>query len=179
MKHRAWFCCTLALIATTAQAVPRPMPVYTPAAYSAPVARPATIDVASEVLRLINIARQQSNCRPLQVNSALVRAATHHSTDMAVHHMLSHLGSDNKRLPTRADDAGYNYRIIAENVAAGHMTAAEVVQAWLDSPAHRSNILDCNYLETGIAIVKSDDAYELYWTQLFGTQLQAPRFMPY
>ena len=52
---------------------------------------------------------------------------------------------------------------------------AVLVQAWIDSPGHRANILNPNFTEIGIGYeLLEDDTgnvnYFHYWTQLFGTE---------
>jgi uncharacterized protein YkwD len=85
---------------------------------------------------------------------------------------------------TRVQATGYNYAMLAENIAAGDATAQAVVNAWMGSPLHRSNILDCSLREIGIgyyyqpvdqANVRNDDGtlkgpFYYYWTQDFGAQ---------
>ena len=46
----------------------------------------------------------------------------------------------------------------------GFPTAAAVEQAWLDSPGHRRNLLDCNFKKIGIGYAANGD----YWVQDFG-----------
>jgi uncharacterized protein YkwD len=39
------------------------------------------------------------------------------------------------------------------------------MDAWMDSPGHRRNILDCEYREMGVDLAEPGD----YWTQDFAT----------
>lgn len=64
---------------------------------------------------------------------------------------------------THSPGAGVTY---GENIASGQASAAEVVQAWMDSPGHRANILDCDYRTTGTGYAPDDTGP--YWTQTFG-----------
>ena len=125
---------------------------------------------AAEVVRLTNEERAAAGCQPLVVHDSLAAAATAHSEDMAAHRELSHTGSDGRSAPERALGAGYAYRMIAENVAVGQWGAVEVVRAWMNSPVHRTNILNCELREIGIGAARSPDdpSRETYWTQLFG-----------
>lgn len=68
----------------------------------------------------------------------------------------------------RALAAGYPYRKVPENIAAGQPTAAEVVRGWMDSPGHRSNILDAELTRIGVGHVLGG-TYGVVWTQVFGT----------
>jgi uncharacterized protein YkwD len=70
-------------------------------------------------------------------------------------------------------DAGYNYRLAAENIAAGAKTPAEAVALWMDSSGHRANILNCALHETGVGYVADPNDplnYGTYWVQDFGTR---------
>jgi len=52
------------------------------------------------------------------------------------------------------------------------MTAAEVTQGWLRSPAHCENIMDPRFAEIGIAFaVNMATAEAVYWTQDFAAPL--------
>ena len=72
-----------------------------------------------------------------------------------------------------AADAGYRFRIVAENVAAGRLTPESAVQGRMESPEHRANILNCALRDTGVGVaeVPDDPTYGIYWTQLFATPL--------
>ncbi|HTE40879.1 MAG TPA: CAP domain-containing protein [Steroidobacteraceae bacterium] len=149
--------------------------------FAAPFAPPATGSatvVANEVLQLVNKARAQarrcgnkrfSAAGALSANTTLTRAAAAHAKDMAVHNQVAHEGSDGSSPGVRATRAGYAWKSVGENVAAGQLSAAEVVEGWLSSPGHCSNIMDADFKEMGIAFVvdpKTD--LGIYWAQLFG-----------
>jgi uncharacterized protein YkwD len=92
---------------------------------------------------------------------------------MADNDIFDHTGSDGRSTFQRLRDAGYNYRVAAENIAAGSTAPAEVVALWMDSPGHRANILNCALLETGVGYVADPGDplnYGSYWVQLFGTR---------
>ena len=67
----------------------------------------------------------------------------------------------------RVRAAGYPYAVVAENLAAGQRTAAEVVQGWLDSPGHRRNLLSPDVTQIGVAHAVGGEHGTL-WTQVFG-----------
>ena len=52
----------------------------------------------------------------------------------------------------------------AENIAAGQRTPAEVMTAWLNSPGHRANILNCASVAIGVGR-NSASTYGIYWTR--------------
>lgn len=125
--------------------------------------------LSRQVITLVNSARRQAGCGDLQISSELMEVARRQSADMAEHHYLRHEDSRGMPLAERLEAVGYPYQMAAENLAAGRMGANEAVRGWLDSPAHRTHMLDCRLQETGVAIAVSNDDYGLYWTQVFGS----------
>jgi uncharacterized protein YkwD len=119
------------------------------------------------VLRLVNAARTGSGCAALSTNSALTRAAREHSSDMARNGYFSHTSLDGRTAADRIRAAGYAGRITGENIAAGQTTAKSAMDAWMESPGHRANILNCGYRHIGIGHV-TGGPYGHYWTQNFG-----------
>lgn len=130
--------------------------------------------IAEQVVALTNAHRQQAGLKPLQLNLALTAAAQAHSEDMALNDFFSHTGSNGSRAFDRITNAGYQYEIAAENIAVGYATPNSVVQAWMNSPGHRENILYPDLKEIGIGFyfLETDPGtanYRYYWTQDFGT----------
>ena len=54
-----------------------------------------------------------------------------------------------------------------ENLAYGYDDASSVLQAWMDSPTHRENILFPDFTKMSISIYRGDDN-TCYWAQEFG-----------
>ena len=135
--------------------------------------------IAREVLALVNAARAKPRkcgatafdaAPPLTLSAQLTKAALQHAQDMARHSRLEHDGTDGSTPSQRVTRAGYRWRYVAENIAAGASTAADVVEGWLASPSHCVNIMDQQYREMGIAFAlnpKSDAG--IYWAQTFAT----------
>lgn len=59
-----------------------------------------------------------------------------------------------------------SYTAAGENIAYGQPTAQAVMDAWMNSPGHRANILNRSYTQIGVGAV-SDSNGILYWTQDF------------
>ena len=53
-----------------------------------------------------------------------------------------------------------------ENLAVGFDNAEDCVEAWMDSPTHRDNILDDEFEKVAISIYEEDGTY--YWSQEYG-----------
>jgi uncharacterized protein YkwD len=147
---------------------------------AAPFATPELADekeVRQRVLELTNEARSRARrcgpkpfppVPPLTLSSKLTRAAIEHSQDMARHNEFEHEGSDGSTPPQRATRAGYAWRTVGENIAAGSTSAEEVMQGWLASPGHCANLMDPRFTETGIGyVVDARSKSGVYWTQMF------------
>ena len=59
-------------------------------------------------------------------------------------------------------------RAVAENVAWGYPTGAAVTAAWLESPGHRTNLLNPGYKLIGVGAAQGADG-RWYAAQVFGT----------
>jgi uncharacterized protein YkwD len=151
---------------------------------AAPFATPRLADpewVTRRVLESTNAARAQGRrcgdqpfapAAPLRRSQQLERAARIHSDDMAAHDYLDHVGRDGSTPADRVSRAGYRWRMVGENVAAGPLSAEEVVDGWLASPEHCANIMDPRFTEMGLSYSVNPASREgVYWTQLFA----APR----
>ncbi|MGI5506933.1 CAP domain-containing protein [Lentzea sp. CA-135723] len=140
------------------------------AATLAPQASAATVQ--QDVIALTNAERAKAGCAAVKANAALNTAAQRHSADMASHNFMGHTGSDGSTVVVRIERAGYTrWTRAAENVAAGHTTAAAVVRGWMNSAGHRANILNCALKDIGVGYqYKAGTKYGHYWTQDFGTR---------
>ena len=148
-----------------------------------------------DILTAINSARDEvRDCndglglvgpaQPLTWNDNLYASAYEHSSDLAESNTFAHEGSGTVYDVTgsnsgaaslfneRIEANGYGeFRAVGENIAGGQESIEEAVQAWLDSPAHCTNIMSDAFSEVGVAVVVNPDSeYGIYWTQNFGTQ---------
>ena len=138
-------------------------------------------DMQQRMLQLIKEARSQprmcgdenfSAAGPLSWNTSLAIAAQAHSDDMAEFDFFSHTGSDGSSAADRVAAAGYLWRNVGENIAAGRNTAANTVTDWLESPGHCSNIMNPAFFEVAVSCSENNNAtYLHYWTNV----LAAPR----
>lgn len=148
-------------------AMPAPDPSPSAAPTSAPRAAPdRRIEVEDEVTRLTNAKRVAAGCAPVRTDERLRSAARGHSEDMAARQYFAHSSPDGQTPWDRAVAAGYDAPS-AENIAQGFPDPQTVVEAWMDSPGHRANILSCESRATGVG-VEVDGAGAPYWTQMFG-----------
>lgn len=106
-------------------------------------------------------------------NNRLTQAADAHSRDMAANDFFSHTGSGGSTLASRVSAAGYEWRSLGENIAAGQTGIAQVVDGWIASEGHCANLLNPSFREVGLSCVSgtASTSYRSYWTMDLG----APR----
>lgn len=146
----------------------KPPVATTTTAAAKPAAQPNTSTAESQVAVLTNAQRKTAGCANLTVNAALAKAARAHSLDMATRGYFSHTSPDGTLFSDRITTAGYRWSLAAENIASGQATPAEVTTAWMNSPGHRANIVNCGLREIGVGLAANASG-TLYWTQEFGT----------
>jgi uncharacterized protein YkwD len=105
---------------------------------------------------------------PLERSALLDQAAQTHADDMARNSFLAHTGSDGSNPGDRVSGAGYEWRVVAENVASGQTSADDIAATWLASAGHCANLMDAKYSETGIAYaLNPGDGRDIYWVQVY------------
>lgn len=119
--------------------------------------------IEQEVIRLVNVERANAGLPALKYDWELARVAEHKSQDMADKNYFSHTSPTYGSPFNMMKNYGINYRSAGENIAQGQKTAAQVVDAWMNSEGHRANILNKNYTHIGVGYVADGN----YWTQMF------------
>lgn len=122
--------------------------------------------IEQEVIRLVNIERVNHGLKPLAHNWELSRIARYKSEDMRDRRYFSHQSPTYGSPFDMIRAFGLRYSAAGENIAAGQPTAQSVVQAWMNSPGHRANILNESYTEIGVGYC-SGGSMGHYWTQMF------------
>jgi hypothetical protein len=119
-------------------------------------------DSEIQAIEETNKRRAEYKLPPLEVDLHLVLAARDHSKDMAEHGFFDHESpiEGKKTFVDRAKRFGGDAN--GENIFAGDRSAAVAVQAWMDSPGHRENILRPSFRRIGIG------RHDQHWTQVFG-----------
>lgn len=127
----------------------------------------------SVVVTLTNLERSDENLTTLRRSDMLDKAARLKAEHMRDNDYFAHFSPEGVSPWYWFDTVDYNYLHAGENLAVFFDDSGEVVQAWMDSPLHRDNILKDEYTEIGVATVEAQ--YEGYNTvfvvQLFGTPL--------
>jgi uncharacterized protein YkwD len=132
-------------------------------------------NLEEQVIALTNQERIAEGLSPLTIAPELMNAARYHATDMGVDDYTSHPSQDrvngnleevcptNERL-----SAYYTYQVMAENIAWGYSDPQQLVDAWMNSPTHRENILNPDVTEIGVGYYEGSGEFGRYWTQVFG-----------
>jgi len=97
---------------------------------------------------------------PLARNSALDGSASSYAAVLATHDWFAHEGPDGSTLSSRAEVAGYSgWKYLSENLYRGFYgdAAARIVQAWVDSPGHYSNMMSLQNTEIGVGCYVNGD----------------------
>lgn len=124
----------------------------------------------NQILAAINEARADAKAKPLQRSPLLDGAAQAYAEDMLRRGYYGHFSPEGQDVMDRVKASGYRPYKVAENVASGQASAAQVVEGWLDSAAHYHNLSDPDYRETGIGIAAGmgdDGEYHFLWVQIF------------
>jgi uncharacterized protein YkwD len=155
------------------QVVKRAAPIVTPPIVTPPVVTPPVTPTMSAIeqaiVSLVNQARASNGLTGLNVSMKLVQAAQIHARDMANLNTMAHdlPGAQLPGLTDRAAYVGYNFWTLGENIAYGYSDAASVMNGWMNSPGHRSNILGASYTEIGVGVAYSASGVP-YYCQVFG-----------
>ncbi|WP_405766338.1 CAP domain-containing protein [Streptomyces sp. NBC_00080] len=130
-----------------------------------PVTVSAEAQAAAEVLALVNEERAKVGCSAVSDNSALSKLAEKFSDDMAARGFFDHTDPDGATPWDRAAKAGIS-DLGGENIARGQADAAAVMEAWMNSPGHKANILNCDFKTLGVGVHLGSGGP--WWTQDFG-----------
>ena len=122
----------------------------------------------AEMLGAVNARRAAAGVAPLQLCGTLQSAAQGHSEFQASVSRMSHTGWGGTSMSQRADRSGYvGWNALAENVAAGAPDVRSVIDGWMNSAGHRTNLLSATYVHVGFGQARSGNGTP-FWTQDFG-----------
>jgi uncharacterized protein YkwD len=136
---------------------------------------PAAVQTRA-VACLVNWARKHDGRKRLVRRSALQRAAALKGERVATCVQFSHTPCGSS-VTAAVQAAGYRYATFGENLYAGtwgSVSARDVVLAWLESPAHRANMLSRSFRDLGAAPVRAHGLLgggdAVVWTATFGSR---------
>ncbi len=139
-----------------------------------------------ETLRRVNAARAAgAMCHrssgavmfaaPLRWNVSLADVATTQARQMALLDRMQHRDARDRGLAERLRATGYRFSTAAENIAVGYASMDTVVDAWIDSEKHCTNLMDPAVSEVGLACADGaatagGPVEARYWTLVLGAQ---------
>ncbi len=127
------------------------------------------------VVENTNYERILAGVDSLSRNPKLDQAAEIKLEDMHLRGYFDHYDSDGGMgVEYLVDEVSYENIVAGENLAWGHYTSdSHVVEAWMNSPGHRENILRPQFREIGVAVKLVDFKGERGWlaVQIFGRPL--------
>jgi uncharacterized protein YkwD len=146
-----------------------------PAAENVSRPSPDLARVVRGILRRTNEFRRQHGRRELKRNADLTRAAQYFADYLARKDKFSHT-ADGDEPWERTEKFGYDYCIVAENIAYRYSSAGfssrelarGFMKGWKKSPGHRKNLLDPDVYEIGIGVARSSKNGRYYAAQDFG-----------
>ena len=160
----------------TKKEVSAPPPLRLAESEPAPAIEPAPKIVLNQqtVIAWTNIQRVKSGLVSLKENSRLNAAAEAKIKDMFENQYFEHQSPSGKGAGDLAEDFGYEFLAVGENLALGNFPSDEnLVEAWMASPGHRANILNTSYEEIGVAVGEGAFEGKTTWlaVQHFGRPL--------
>ncbi|WP_051830846.1 MULTISPECIES: CAP domain-containing protein [Streptomyces] len=137
----------------------------TASAPATPVGGGASASYAQQVVDLVNAERAKAGCGPVSSEPRLASAAQSHSDDMADRNYFDHASPEGYHADHRIEATGYRWSTWGENIARGQKDPAAVMDAWMNSPGHRANILNCAFKQLGVGVRTGSGGP--WWTQVF------------
>jgi len=129
---------------------------------------PSPVAVSLAVSNMLNEVRSVNGAGAVVYDARLGVAAQRHANDMLANPGIAHVGSDESTPGSRAIDAGYNYRNLAENVARGYSDEEAVLRGWINSPLHQAN--NINPIYEDFALAKAGSGSSQTWVLMLGRE---------
>jgi len=126
------------------------------------------------LIALTNAQRTALGLTPLAYNGMLATAANAKATDMCNDNYWDHTAPDGTTGWTFMKLAGYSYTTAGENLAKGFDNDQAVIDSWMASPTHRSNIVKSTYKDIGIGSFQCGaTVYDTIIVAMYGAQAVA------
>ena len=113
------------------------------------------LEIKKALRCLVNAYRTTQGLGTLAANQRLTRAAKLHSDDMVRRRYFAHESPSGADLMTRMRRVRYRLQSAGENIAAGTDVLGTPMAAflgWVDSPAHKENMLGAQFREVGVGV---------------------------
>lgn len=113
----------------------------------------ATDITVDKLYQYTNDERSRNGLSTLAYNQQLATAANSKAQNMFTYNYWSHYGPNGETPWQFITQSGYRYDVAGENLAKNFLYSKNVVNAWMNSPSHRQNILRKEFSEVGFAVV--------------------------
>lgn len=117
--------------------------------------------IEEEVIKLVNEERAKANLQPLQLDEELMKCAKLKSEDMVKNNYFEHTSPTYGTVGDMMKQYNIKYSIVGENIADGYLDAKSVVDGWMNSKAHKDNILSPKFKYIGVGLKDG------MWSQIF------------
>ncbi len=145
--------------------------IFTPGGLRAKIESKSALLTYAGTFQATNEQRALYAKAALKHNPLLDRMAEAKVKDMFERQYFEHISPTGKGPADLAEQAGYVYITVGENLALGnYKNDAALVEAWMNSPGHRANILNSKFTEIGVAVMKGTYEGKTTWlaVQEFG-----------
>jgi hypothetical protein len=112
--------------------------------------------IANALVTYTNEARVSGNLPVLRRNALLDMAAQKKAEDMIANGYFAHYSPTGVTPWHWLEVAGYAYTSAGENLAIDFFDSKDVVDAWMNSPTHRANIMKQKYSDIGMAVAEGE-----------------------
>ena len=158
-------------------------------------------DFAAKVVELVNEERRKAGVPPIAMDSVLTEGSMLRAAETVIptsgvsYSYMTGIGDKNGFSVSNSDKKGFYYMThvrpnkyasetifnlapgsYGENIALGQKTPEIVVEDWMGSPGHRSNILNKSYRRIGVGCFFEDGVF--YWTQTFSGEAANGDYSP-
>ncbi len=123
--------------------------------------------VQLRMLDSINALRSANGLRQIQLDSSLNAAAETHSRDMARQNRPWHFGSDGSSPVIRVNRAGYQKKMLGENISESYESETATLTAWMSVPDTRDVIMAPEAEDLGFAYYQQSNG-KIWWTLVMG-----------
>lgn len=145
--------------------------IFTPGGLRAKIESKSALLTYGGTFQATNEQRALYGKSALKHSQLLDRMAEAKVKDMFERQYFEHISPTGKGPADLADEAGYVYITVGENLALGnYKNDGALVEAWMNSPGHRANILNSKFTEIGVAVMKGTFEGKTTWlaVQEFG-----------
>ena len=116
--------------------------------------------LSHKVYEIVNQERIKAGVKPLRFNDKVYKAAMIRAKEC--HKYFSHIRPNGKDCFTALSEAGVKQNYAGENIAVGFSSPKSVMEVWMQSIGHRSNILNPVFTDFGCGVCNTGE-----WTQFF------------